>query len=439
MSTYLIDYSEPLRPSFEIPQGGLNGPGGANANSTLRLYGRGAIEWGEAVDEDLLRLSENFAAASPPSLAISGQFWVETKLYYHNSSLTSTTGWYRWNFATNNWGLLNGNGVVGSIPTTPPSIGQYYYGQRDFDGESVTGLWGYYSLGRYEPPNWLPRATIEGVGTPSSTLTPTHTLKLRDGTVKSTLGTSGAWVLPGSTPSNESPPTAPSVGMLWYQPSTGILYVYSADTSATGLLRWQAILGPSRNGSSIPAANGPISMKDPNTGTNHKITNVATPTTDNDAVNKKYVDDTVSTGQGNKVSRSGDTMTGPLIVNALTTLSQLTVSGTVNLNQGAKFSGILDMGNNKIVNLATPTNNQDAASKQYVDQAVSSQSQIDWASIINFMDTHYAKIIDANDSYYKAGDIYPDQASNSIWIALSSGGGMPPSSNWKQIWPATYS
>ena len=83
----------------------------------------------------------------------------------------------------------------------------------------------------------------------------------------------------------------------------------------------------------------------------YRITSLATPSSDTDAANKDYVDTQVSsitpgisqsTADARYVQQSGDTM-----------------------------SGTLSMGGNKITNLGTPSNTTDAATKQYVDNAVS--------------------------------------------------------------------
>ena len=79
---------------------------------------------------------------------------------------------------------------------------------------------------------------------------------------------------------------------------------------------------------------------------NNKITDLATPTADTDASTKKYVDDqdtALQTRINAKLSKWGDTMTGEL-----------------------------DMNDNKITDLATPTNNTDAATKKYVDDQIPS-------------------------------------------------------------------
>jgi len=47
--------------SFSIPPGRLNGPGGTERDSDLRLFGLGALLWGEGIDENLYRITEHFA------------------------------------------------------------------------------------------------------------------------------------------------------------------------------------------------------------------------------------------------------------------------------------------------------------------------------------------------------------------------------------------
>ena len=84
---------------------------------------------------------------------------------------------------------------------------------------------------------------------------------------------------------------------------------------------------------------GELSMDD------DKISDLATPTADTDASTKKYVDDQDAVLQGRinlKLSTWGGTLTGEL-----------------------------DMDDNKITDLATPTNNTDASTKKYVDDKIS--------------------------------------------------------------------
>ena len=74
-----------------------------------------------------------------------------------------------------------------------------------------------------------------------------------------------------------------------------------------------------------------------------KIVGLATPTSNTDAANKKYVDD--NTG-------------------APDLSDYLEKDGTVNM------TGNLNVGNNKIINLSKPTQDNDAVNKDYADKLV---------------------------------------------------------------------
>ena len=78
----------------------------------------------------------------------------------------------------------------------------------------------------------------------------------------------------------------------------------------------------------------------------HKITDLATPTLSTDAVTKDYVD----------LNSISETAADAKYYLNTTTLNNITLA-----------SGDIDVNSHKITNLATPTNNSDAATKQYVD------------------------------------------------------------------------
>ena len=87
----------------------------------------------------------------------------------------------------------------------------------------------------------------------------------------------------------------------------------------------------------------------------------------------------------NAAPRNGDTIEVLLTGNAsLIGLDLLGIANhdliTVDSSGNVTFIGELDMGNNKIVNLATPTANTDAATKAYVDSAVSGNSVLTYAA-----------------------------------------------------------
>lgn len=426
MSAYIIDFSDPLRNGFSIPAGGFNGPGGSSANTTLRLYGRGALEWGEAVDEDLVRLTENFASASSPSSPISGQIWIETTLYYRDTTQGSNTkGWWYYDpnetgAGINKWKQLAGiaPGEVGTTRVDANIEGRYYYWAPG-DGISSNipdypqgeGLYGFYSLGRYEPAAWRRRSHISGPGAPTSLSAdpdPTKLLTFPQQYLRTYSDATNEWSTP--SPVNISPggfPSSPYIGMLSYDPVTGILSIYTASG-------WQQILGPAQ-GSNQTISNSIIDMQ------GNRIINLGAPVNLTDAATKAYVDAAVVSGTSSLyVARSGDSMTGNLtltgsagitvggaavfqgtsahtgnatfttlsssgtatfnslsVTNTATVGSTLTVNGTINAPSTGAPSTIagVSMFQNRITNLAiTPASASEATSKSYVDSQIAASN-----------------------------------------------------------------
>jgi len=152
MTAYTINFSDPLKPSFTINAGGYNGPGSANAQSSLRLYGEAAIQWGESVDENMLRLNENFAGATPPYTPIGGQIWVRQSLYWNFG-----INWWAYNFASDTWVSITVNYAPPPLPADA-YVGTYYYNAGVL----------YLSTSQYQQAAiaWLPREFTVGVAAP---------------------------------------------------------------------------------------------------------------------------------------------------------------------------------------------------------------------------------------------------------------------------------
>ena len=125
------------------------------------------------------------------------------------------------------------------------------------------------------------------------------------------------------------------------------------------------------------------------------IKGLENPTENDEAANKAYVDAQVSgagtTADGKYLALAGGTMTGPIAMGGqkITGAADPTenqdvatkayvdgeianVGGTYLPLAGGTMTGPVEMGNNKITGIATPTENTDAANKSYVDSALSS-------------------------------------------------------------------
>ena len=107
-------------------------------------------------------------------------------------------------------------------------------------------------------------------------------------------------------------------------------------------------------------------------GSNVRITNVATPTQSTDAVNKSYVDGAVASAGG------GDFLA----------------------NGSIPMTGDLNVGDNKIINVDTPTDDTDGANKQYVDSALNSKQNTitGAASTITTSNLTSSKVLISNTS-----------------------------------------
>ncbi len=384
MSYYYINYSEPLKAGFQVNAGGSDGPGAATVTTSLRIYGQGALSWGEAVDEDLIRLAENFSGASAPPSPIHGQFWIENSLYYRDITAgTPYQGWWLFDPNSKQWGQIGTNGTVGSTPV-PSAV--YYY-----DTNTAT-LYGFFSLVAGMTQDFVPRSYMTGSGIPPNTLQPQLTLHMWDANVNSG---AGAWITPSTVSSQDTAPMYAQPSSLWFQPSTSILSVYDGTS-------WHQILSGSSSGVVIP---GDINMQN-----TYHIINLPAPVNASDAATKAYVDGTVSSSVQGYLPLSGGTLSGPLVVNGLLTLN-----------------GGISAGNRTITNVGPGVYGSDAVNLNQMNSAIST-------SISSAISSNVPSI--NNGGSYKAGDIAV--VNGAIYIAIAGGAGSPPGGNWKQVYPAIY-
>ncbi len=161
--------------------------------------------------------------------------------------------------------------------------------------------------------------------------------------------TTGTLLLSRLTQAEINALTFPIPGMVVYNTTTGKLSVYTA----TG---WMPVF--------VADASGNLDMQ------GYKIINLGTPTLSTDGANKGYVDAAVSGIPSATVTLSGNVtgsgvVTSPIVTTLNMRLDQISVP-TSNLN----------LNNQKIINLLTPTLSTDGANKGYVDGKTWTTSQI---------------------------------------------------------------
>lgn len=427
MSTYDITLTDPLKSGFTIQPGAFDGPGGSRANTTLRLYGRGALEWGEAVDENLVRLAETFAGATPPLYPLPGQLWMRVKYYWHDTSAAAASGWWFYNPTAKAWARLNGTGTIPDAAGNNPTIGSYY------TDTTTNLLYRWDTAYKQAGAAWLPRHySASNLSGATPTRQPEQDLLVWDQYANSG---SGKWVAPLTVAAATAAPTESQQGALWYDVSSGKLKIWTGTV-------WKEILGPT-NGSST-AATGNINMS------TYSITNLADgniASGNTDAVNGntvyQYVTNAV-TGLGSVyLPLTGGTVTGSLTVNndatvgATLTAGNLTVSGTTNLNGASTtinnltIGASVSAGGHRVTNVGTPTTATDAVTKGYTDTAITNLGN----SLGGITAANVSMVYSGSGSY-KTGDICV-QGTN-IYIAINSGTAAPPSANWRLIYPAAF-
>ena len=465
MTTYNIDYSDPLNAGFSINPGEFNGPGGTGtAQTSLRLYGRGALEWGESVDENLVRIHENFAGATAPVYPVGGQLWMRQMLYVKVAST-----FYRWNFTNSTWGIITVTTIAGSISghTNGTSPGQYVYSTAD------ATLYRWDAPYKQAPSMWLPRALTVQSGAPT-TQKPVQDLLFYD-------RYTAQWVTPrAATVGNGVPPAGNYDGQLYYDTSTGILYIWNAGENT-----WQQILGPA-NAVGAPVGGYPtVSNSNIDMQNQYNVVNIKTPlATDlTYAAPVGYVHtyvgaqiaiatggittDIIATTDSRYVPKVGGstmngtyTLTGTLSASTLTggTITSsgnvsgvnLTASGALSGNTGSITGaltsgsittgnlyaagtvtsvGVLTLGSSMnansqfIHNVAYAATGTDAANANYANAVGTSAI----ATATSTMRTEASRV---NPPSYKDGDIHiPNNGRIYIWM----------SGAFRQIWPAQYS
>lgn len=284
MSSYFINNTSGTMELIVNP-GELNGAGGKVHSTDLRLYGMGALKWGEGVDENFVRLLESFSC---PQKEL-GDYGIDNK----TDGVYDPTQYRTWPKGpkdreyyivdpvnSNNPNILIFSPGPGAGITTPIN-GQVWF------NTSANTFWIYH---QYEA------NPDDGFGTWSE--------------------------VSGGISIGPIPPTGTVMGDLWYDISGAVcinnqLMVYDPghlDASAEG---WVSVAGNylKKCGDTMT---GTINMD------GNRIANVPNPVDGGDVISKQFADDVY-------VNTTGDTMTGALILNENSTTEN---DVTRVLNQG---------------------------------------------------------------------------------------------------------
>jgi hypothetical protein len=169
-------------------------------------------------------------------------------------------------------------------------------------------------------------------------------------------------------------PINPTVGATYYNTTDKTFYVYDGTSWIpvdNKLPNGQLYVGDASNKAvatlknTIPLSGFAAAAADIDLGT-HKIINVVDPAADQDAATKKYVDNLLATINSTLSLPQGNMLVGDASGKAASTAkSAITLSGfgdaQANVSMGTGSN------NYKIINVANPTGDQDAATKKYVD------------------------------------------------------------------------
>lgn len=374
-NVYIIDSTDGTQ-SITVRPGELNGPGSSNRNSDLRLYGAGALQWGEGVNENLFRIAETFSCEAkelgdynPPSL-LDQSLGIVGAFDYDPSTQPI--------LPKDAFDLGPGKGI------NDPLEGQMWY---DKTSKSV------YIYDKQHPGN------VGGVG-----------WKLDSG------------IAVGNQPSN------PQLGNVWFDAINSQLLIY--DPTNINAVNGFVHVSEDFVRQSGDWMSGTLDMGGADSGATAKnaIINVKDPVLAYDATNKQYVDNVVSSLSAHELDATVHltveysaylsaldlptlTATETNMLVGVTSPLQAQLSGKV-----SKSGDTMD-GNATIVLGRPPVSSLEAATKNYVDDAINGGAFMQFDPV-------------GKGNPPQSGDT--QIVGNAIQMYITNTG-------WVQIWPAQYS
>jgi len=190
-------------------------PGGTqDATSTsLTLTGKGSINWGEPLQENLLHLLENFASTSEPSNATLGQLWYNsTKETLFVCIAEATMG------SPAIWSAVYAVNMVSSAAApTSPAVGQFW-----FDVNTLV-------LKHWSGTAWTPIYSATSLTTEIEPTSPANGQLWYKPSLKRMYiynGTAWVYLFTGDAISSATAPATPVTGALWFDTANNTLKIY---------------------------------------------------------------------------------------------------------------------------------------------------------------------------------------------------------------------
>ncbi len=239
VAQYIVNFTDPERTAFNVSSFTSDGPVAPNtlelsstavrASTSLLLYGKGHVNYGERIQENLVNLMENFSGSTEPTFPVSGQTWFSRITYVLIDGVGSpgNAAIFRWQDGSpTSWVELTNTGAVnptvadevktlGVVPATivdgsfwldtvgSPEVPELYLGVNDSSSNlTATFL-------RREMDNLT--GLITAAELTSGAYEPQKQLKVYDGI---------GWKNSGNVFTSKAAPQNPAIGDLWYQ--TGI-------------------------------------------------------------------------------------------------------------------------------------------------------------------------------------------------------------------------